>query len=165
VFIHLRLYVKEAARILFIFYGNTAPSGQGSPHFRGFTITLRHSKLDRTPLHGWSARHTYLSLTKDNTYKTETSMFPVDLESSIPASEWLQTSALNRICMKIIYIWHCYFTNNSRRSEQWEPSISMRTRGQEGRTDIRMLIIAFCKFVSATEISVQIFLHGHLSIT
>jgi hypothetical protein len=37
---------------LFIFspHGATAPSGPGLPHYRGFTITLRHTTLGRTPL-------------------------------------------------------------------------------------------------------------------
>jgi len=26
------------------------PSGQGPPHYQGFTITLRHTTLGRTPL-------------------------------------------------------------------------------------------------------------------
>ena len=28
----------------------TAPSGTGPPHYRGFTITLRHTTLGITPL-------------------------------------------------------------------------------------------------------------------
>jgi len=34
-----------------LFYGATAPSGQGSPHYRGLTITLRHTTLGRTSLY------------------------------------------------------------------------------------------------------------------
>jgi len=30
------------------FYGATASSGPGPPHFRGFTITLRHTTIGRT---------------------------------------------------------------------------------------------------------------------
>jgi hypothetical protein len=30
--------------------GPTAPSGPGPPHYRGFTITLRHTTVGRTPL-------------------------------------------------------------------------------------------------------------------
>jgi hypothetical protein len=33
-----------------IFHGATIPSGQGLPHYRGFTITLRHTTLGRTLL-------------------------------------------------------------------------------------------------------------------
>jgi len=32
------------------------PSGSGPSHYRGFTITLRHTTLGRTPLDEWSAR-------------------------------------------------------------------------------------------------------------
>ena len=35
---------------LLLFHGATAPSGPGSPHYRGFMITLRHTTLGRTPL-------------------------------------------------------------------------------------------------------------------
>jgi hypothetical protein len=31
-------------------YGLLAPSGPEHPHYRGFTITLRHTTLGRTPL-------------------------------------------------------------------------------------------------------------------
>ena len=34
----------------FLPHGATAPSGTGLPHYRGFTITLRHTTLGRTPL-------------------------------------------------------------------------------------------------------------------
>jgi len=34
-----------------------APNGPGPPHYRGFTITLRHTALGRTPLNEWSALH------------------------------------------------------------------------------------------------------------
>ena len=45
----------------FLFYrGLTAPSAPGPPHYRGFTITLRHTAPCRTPLDEWSAQHTDL---------------------------------------------------------------------------------------------------------
>jgi len=31
------------------------PRGPWPPHYRGFTITLRHTTLSRTPLDEWSA--------------------------------------------------------------------------------------------------------------
>jgi hypothetical protein len=37
--------------------GAKDPSGPGRPHYRGFTITLRHTTLGRTPLDEWS--HNY----------------------------------------------------------------------------------------------------------
>jgi len=49
-----------------IFYhGVTTPSGPGPPRYRGFTITLRHISLGRTPLLGSSItlRHTSLGRT------------------------------------------------------------------------------------------------------
>jgi hypothetical protein len=60
-------YYYEA--YLFIFNGVTALSGLGPPHYRGFTITLRHTTLGRTPLDERSARHRDLYLTTQNTHK------------------------------------------------------------------------------------------------
>ena len=39
------------------------PSGSGPPHYRGFTITLRHTTFVRNPLDEWSARPRDLHLT------------------------------------------------------------------------------------------------------
>jgi hypothetical protein len=61
----------------FFFYGSTAPSGPGSPHYRGFTITLRHTTLGRTPLE-WPARRKDLYLTTHNIHKRQTAMPPWD---------------------------------------------------------------------------------------
>ena len=49
-------------------HGASARSGSGPPHCRGFTITLRHTTLVRTPLEEWSARRRDLHLT---TLKTQ----------------------------------------------------------------------------------------------
>jgi len=40
----------------FFYHDATAPSGPRSPHYQGFTITLRHTTLGRTPLDECSAR-------------------------------------------------------------------------------------------------------------
>jgi hypothetical protein len=41
----------------------TAPSGPGPPHYRCFTIILRHTTLSRTPLDEWSVRRRDFYLT------------------------------------------------------------------------------------------------------
>jgi hypothetical protein len=79
---------------IFFFIGATAPSGPGPPHYRGFTITFRHTTLGRTPLDEWSARRRDLYLTTHNTHNGHTSMSPAGFEPAIPASEQLQTLAL-----------------------------------------------------------------------
>jgi hypothetical protein len=56
------------------FYGAKAPSVSGLPHYWGFTITLRHTTLGRTPLDEWSALRRYLYLTTHDTHKRQTSM-------------------------------------------------------------------------------------------
>jgi hypothetical protein len=77
----------------YLSHGATAPSGPGPPHCRGFTITLRHTTLYRTPLDEWSARRRVLYLTKFN--NKQTSMPPARFEPAGPASERPQTHALN----------------------------------------------------------------------
>jgi hypothetical protein len=58
----------------FLLHGETAPSGPGPPHSRGFTITLRHTTIDRTPLDEWSVRSRDLYLTIDNTHTGQISV-------------------------------------------------------------------------------------------
>jgi hypothetical protein len=81
--------------IYFFPSGITAPSGPGPPHYRGFTITLRHTTLGRTPLDEWPARRIGLYMTTHNTHKRQTSMRLAGFESTIPAREHLQTHALD----------------------------------------------------------------------
>jgi hypothetical protein len=45
----LQLLCMKCVRVLFP-HDATAPSGPGPPHYRGFTITRRHTTLGRTPL-------------------------------------------------------------------------------------------------------------------
>jgi hypothetical protein len=76
--------------------GATAPNGPGPPHYRSFTITVRHTTLGRTPLDEGPARRRDLYLTTHNTQKRQTSMHPAEFEPTISASEWPQTHALDR---------------------------------------------------------------------
>ena len=55
-------------------HGATAPSGPGPPHYRGFTITLRHTKthtLGWSPQDEWPGRRRDLYLTTHNTHKRD----------------------------------------------------------------------------------------------
>jgi len=54
-------------------HGVTAPIGPSCPHHLRFAITLRHTKLCRTPLDEWSACRRDLYLTTHNTHKRQTS--------------------------------------------------------------------------------------------
>jgi hypothetical protein len=54
------------------------PNGQGPPHYRSFTIILRHTTLGRTPLDEWSARRRELYLKTLNNRKRRTSMYRRD---------------------------------------------------------------------------------------
>jgi hypothetical protein len=53
------------------FHGTTAPSGPGPPHYRGFTITIRHTTFGRTSLDKWSASSRDLYMTTHNTRHTQ----------------------------------------------------------------------------------------------
>ena len=74
----------------------TDPSGPGPPHYRSFTITLKHTTLGRTPLNELSARGRDLYLTTHITHNRQTSMPLAVLKPAIPASERPQTHALDR---------------------------------------------------------------------
>ena len=54
--------VTVVLRYFYLFMVSTAPSRPGTPHCRGFKITLRRTTLDRT-LDEWSARRRDLYLT------------------------------------------------------------------------------------------------------
>jgi hypothetical protein len=73
--------------LLFSSNDSTAPWGPRPPHYRGFTITLRHTKLGRTPLCEWPALHRDLYLTTHNTQKRQTSIRSAGFEPTIPVSE------------------------------------------------------------------------------
>jgi len=81
---------------VFFFHVASAPSGPGPPHYRGFTITFRHTILGGTPLDEWSARRRDLYLTPHITHKRQTSMPPAEFKPAIPASERPQTHAVDR---------------------------------------------------------------------
>ena len=68
-------------------HGATAPIRPGPAHYRGFTVTLRHSTFRRTPLGEWSARPRNLYRTTHNT--------PAGFEPAVPASEGPQSHGLD----------------------------------------------------------------------
>ena len=82
--------MKKLIIKLIFFHGATTPSGPGPPHYRSFTITLRHTTFGRTPLEERSARPTQHSQEPDIISKP-----PAGFEPTIPASEQLWTHALD----------------------------------------------------------------------
>jgi hypothetical protein len=60
---------------------------QQSPVSQGFTITLRHTTLGKTPLDEWSARHRDLYLRTHNTHNIQTSIPVAKFDPTIPASD------------------------------------------------------------------------------
>jgi hypothetical protein len=79
---------------MFYFHGATVPSGPGPPH-QGFTITLRHTTVCRTPQNERSTCKT------NNTDNRQASMPPAGFELAIPSSKQPQTHALGRIATRI----------------------------------------------------------------
>jgi hypothetical protein len=75
------------------FYVAIALVGHCPPQYWGFTITLRHTTLDRTPPVKWPAQRRDLYLTTHNTHKREKSMPEVGFKPGIPASERPHTHA------------------------------------------------------------------------
>jgi len=55
------------------------------PHYRGFTITFRHTTPGRTPPDEWAARRRDLYMTTHNTHIGQSSMPPAGFESPFPA--------------------------------------------------------------------------------
>jgi hypothetical protein len=86
--------IKQKA-ICFLQWRNS-PCGPGPPHYRGSTITLRHTTLARTPLDEGSARRRDLYLTTHNTHNRQTSMPTAGFQPTILKSERPQTNALDR---------------------------------------------------------------------
>jgi hypothetical protein len=71
------LYIINTVTIIVVvvvFRGVIDSSGPGPPQYRGFTITLRHTTLGRTPLNELSVRRRDLYLTTHNTHNRQTSM-------------------------------------------------------------------------------------------
>ena len=86
--------------LYFSFRDTTSHSGPGPSYCPGFTITLRHTTLGRTPLDEWSVRHRDLYLTTRNTHNTDIQA-PGEIRSQIPASERPQTHALDGAAAEI----------------------------------------------------------------
>ena len=72
------------------------PSGPGPPHYRCFTIILRHNALGRTPLDEWSARRKDLYLHNTQHSQQTDIHTPAGFEPAIPACERPQTRTLDR---------------------------------------------------------------------
>jgi len=70
------------SRQYILFQGPTVLCGSGPPHYQGFIITLRHTRLGKTPLDEWSGRHRDRYATINSTHKRHTSMSPGGVRTS-----------------------------------------------------------------------------------
>ena len=82
-------------------HGASAHRGPGPTQYRGFTITLRHTTLSRTPLDEWLTHRRDLYLTTHNRHKKQASMPPAEFEPAIPASERPWIHALDREAIRM----------------------------------------------------------------
>jgi hypothetical protein len=91
------MYQVAAVEVLlqwFLFGGRSDPIPGHDLTLPGFTMTLRHTTLGRTPLDEWSARRRDLYLTTHSTQKGQTDVTPAGFEPETPASQLPQTRAL-----------------------------------------------------------------------
>ena len=98
-FVILTVGLTQSVTKLFVLFITMAwqhPGGSRLPHYRGFTIILRHTTVGRTPLDEWSVRRRNFYLKTHNTHNRQTSISPVGFEPTIPSSERPQTHALDR---------------------------------------------------------------------
>jgi hypothetical protein len=93
---HTRTHTCYTRQRIFLFHSAPPTSRPESPHYRDFTITLRHITLGRTPLYDWSTRRRELYLTTRNTWKRYTSMPLAGFEPTVPANERPQAHAVAR---------------------------------------------------------------------
>jgi hypothetical protein len=99
----------------FFYHGATTPSAPRPPHYRGFTITLRHSAVGRTPLDEWSARSRDLYLTTHTTHNKHTSM-PLVTKRNEDILEELKVEPVNEKLQRYKWklLWHVTRMNSSR---------------------------------------------------
>jgi hypothetical protein len=74
---HIRHMISQTA-LFFFSMAQQPPSGPELPQNRGFTITLRHTTLGRTPPEEGPARLSELYLTSQNTHKRQTKCYRRD---------------------------------------------------------------------------------------
>jgi hypothetical protein len=85
---HLFIYCWTLIYTRFLSPGfKQPPVGQVLLICGGYTITLRHTALGRTPLDGWSARRRRLYLRTHDTHKRQIFITPARFEHAILATE------------------------------------------------------------------------------
>jgi hypothetical protein len=90
------------ALIFFFYHGAAALVGQGLLIVvDSWSHSVRHTTLARTPLVEWPARHRDLYLTAYTIHNRQTSILPAGFKPTIPASERLQTHALDCVATGI----------------------------------------------------------------
>jgi len=101
----------------FSFNGATAPSEPGPPHHLGFTMTLRHTTVGRTPIGEWSARRRDLCLKTQHSDRhpcLQGDLNPRSQEASSRCPTATTTRPLGSAAMfssgNIVKDLHCIFT-------------------------------------------------------
>ena len=84
-----------------LLHGSTVPSGPRISHCLCFTITPRHITLGTSSPARWSVHDRDFYLTIHNTHKRQTSLSHGGIHTTIAASKWPQTHALNHADVRI----------------------------------------------------------------
>jgi len=119
--------------VIIFFHGTRAPSGPGPPHYRGFTFTLRHTSLRRTPLDEWSAWCIDHYLTTHNAHTRQTFIFPSGFEPAVPASKRPLTHTLGRVATRMGNILEYFDTSEKDGARPTLFPISLTTMGSNPR--------------------------------
>jgi hypothetical protein len=142
--------------------GITATSGPRHPHYRGFTITLRHTAHGRTPLEEWSGSSKELHLTKHDYPKRQASTFPAQFEPVIPAGRRPQTQVSDSPTTG--QEWVCSWISSikspaSSAGKGSEPSLMSQVGKVRNHVRVDQCIFA----VLASEVPVFAYIHVHSS--
>jgi hypothetical protein len=77
--------------------------GQGHFHFRGFTITLRHTTLGTTSLDEWSTRHKDFCRTTHITHKRTFGYYSLQTYTIVNGSVvWIKSVLLSPLCSLLL---------------------------------------------------------------
>jgi hypothetical protein len=87
---------------MYFSHASTAPKGPKPPHCRGFTITLKHITLGRTPLDECSARRSDIYLTVHNTHTRKVDP-PLRLSCIKRKYAVVSLDSLERFCVMKIF--------------------------------------------------------------
>jgi hypothetical protein len=138
------LSIGAQVQLILIFLWRFDPIPGHDLPLRGFAITLiGHTTLDEIPLAVWSARRRDLYLTTDNNHNRQISMIPMGFEPAKPASQRLQTHALDRAATRIrhsVRLLLCYIL----REKSYCSTVKMEATGSSRKFEVYLSTKTYC---------------------